>query len=157
MKSKIALLLLVAFFTIATGCMRPEQGTNPGTQPTPTRPVCVDFEPPLVVGTQYGSGSPVPGHNPGDVVFTTHRVPVSVHQQLSGVFNVATIVMPPYPFGSNQVINTNNINLGFDFRNIGFLPSVVTFEFLSLGGIQNLSVNGSPIFFRQTFVGTQFN
>jgi hypothetical protein len=43
-------------------------------------------------------------------------------------------------------MRTNNINLEFDFSNIGFAPSEVRFEFLDLGGAENLSVNGSPIF-----------
>ena len=109
--------------------------------------VCVDFEPPLTVGKQYGAPA---GHNPGDVVFTSNGIPVSVYDFNfsggGGTFNVATIALAPVPFGTGQSINTNNISLEFDFNSLGFLPKEVSFEFLDLGGIQNLSVNGSSIF-----------
>mgnify|MGYP003394174013 CR=1 FL=1 len=109
--------------------------------------ICVDFEPPLSVGTQYGAPA---GHQSGNVVFSTHGIPVSVHDFNSsggvGAFNVAHIDVAPVPFGSGQSMRTNNINLEFDFSNIGFAPDEVKFEFLDLGGFENISVNGSPIF-----------
>jgi hypothetical protein len=49
-------------------------------------------------------------------------------------------------FGAGQTIRTNNINLEFDFRQLGFKASQVEFDFLDLGGFENISVNGSPIF-----------
>jgi hypothetical protein len=109
--------------------------------------ICVDFEPPLSVGTQYGAPA---GHQSGNVVFSTHGIPVSVHDFNfaggGGTFNVAHIDVAPVPFGSGQSMRTNNINLEFDFSNIGFAPNEVKFEFLDLGGSENISVNGSPIF-----------
>ena len=109
--------------------------------------VCVDFEPPLSVGTQYGAPA---GHQDGDVVFITNGIPVSVHDFNftggGGTFNVAYIDLAPVPFGSGQSMRTNNINLEFDFSGIGFAPNEVRFEFLDLGGFENVSVNGSPIF-----------
>jgi hypothetical protein len=111
------------------------------------REVCVDFEAPLTVGTQYGAPA---GHHSGDVVFTTNGIPVSVHDfdfsGGGGTFNVAHIDVAPVPFGSGQSMRANNINLEFDFNNIGFAPNEVKFEFLDLGGSENISVNGSPIF-----------
>lgn len=111
------------------------------------REVCVDFEPPLAVGTQYGAPA---GHHSGDVVFTTNGIPVSVHDfnfpSGGGTFNVANIDLAPVPFGSGQSMRTNNINLEFDFSGIGFAPKQARFEFLDLGGFENTSVNGSPIF-----------
>lgn len=130
-------LVLAIALTIVAGCLHrlPKQQACQ---------VCVEFEPPLVNGTNYGSTA---GHNDGDVVFTTNNIPVSVHNfnfpAGGGAFNVATIVIPPIPFGINQTISTNNINLGFDFSNIGFTPSEVQFEFIDLGGFENISVNGS--------------
>ena len=112
-----------------------------------THEVCIDFELPLTVGTQYGAPA---GHNPGDVVFTASGIPVSVHDFNfsggGGTFNVATISLAPVPFGASQSMNTNNINLEFDFSSLGFTPNEVSFEFLDLGGNENISVNGSPIF-----------
>jgi hypothetical protein len=111
------------------------------------REVCVDFELPLTVGTQYGAPA---GHHPGDIVFTASGIPVSVHDfEFSGgggTFNVAMIDTAPAPFGAGQSMNTNNINLEFDFTGLGFTPTKVSFEFLDLGGDENLSVNGSPMF-----------
>ncbi len=126
---------------LAIGCTPPT--------PTPTQPpsavVCVDFEPPLTLGTQYGT--PIP-NTPGQVVFTTNGIPVSAYDfnftNGSGTFNLAKIDKAPVAFGSGQSIRTNNINLEFVTSGLGFQTSQVTFEFLDLGGFENLSVNGSP-------------
>lgn len=108
---------------------------------------CVDFEPPLTLGTQYGAPAT---NSPGDVIFTTNGVPVSVYDFIftagGGTFNVAKIESAPVPFASGQSIRTNNINLEFDFGPMRFRPSKVRFDFLDLGGFENLSVNGSPIY-----------
>src|SRR5262249_2247584 len=109
--------------------------------------VCVNFEAPFTVGDQYGAPA---GHHSGDVVFTSNGIPVSVHDFAfsggGGTFNLAKIDVAPVPFGSGQSMRTNNINLEFDFGAIGFAPREVRFEFLDLGGVENISVNGSPIF-----------
>ncbi len=109
--------------------------------------VCVDFELPLALGTQYGAPA---GHHPGDIIFTTRGIPVSVHEfEFSGgggLFNVATIDLAPAPFGAGQNMSSNNINLEFDFTGLGFTPAQVSFEFEDQGGDQNLSVNGSSMF-----------
>lgn len=107
--------------------------------------VCVDFEPPLTLGTQYGGS----GHNSGDLAFTTNGVPISVYEfNFNGgsAFRVAYIEVPSLPFSSGQCIRTNNINLEFDFSQLGFQTSQVDLRFLDAGGFENLSVNGSPIF-----------
>jgi hypothetical protein len=109
--------------------------------------VCVDFELPLTVGTQYGMPA---GHNPGDIVFTSNGIPVSVHEfniQGGGVkFEAAAIGLAPVPFGQGQSMNMNYINMEFDFTALGFVPNEVSFEFLDQSGDENISVNGSPIF-----------
>ena len=121
---------------------------KPDTIPAPGSVACVDFEPPLTLGTQYGT--PV-GQNSGDVAFTTaNGITVRVldfhFTGGGGTFNLARIDAAPVPFGSGQSIRTNNINLEFDFSLIGFATSQVQFEFLDLGGSENISVNGSAIF-----------
>jgi len=136
--------ILLKFFAISlialvlVGCPPPQQQVCQ---------VCVDFEPPLVIGDQYGSPS---GNQSGDVIFTTNGVKVSVYDFNfvggGGTFNVARIEIGPVSIGSGQNIRTNNINLEFDFSGIGFQTSEVQFEFLDLGGFENISVNGSPIF-----------
>lgn len=109
---------------------------------------CVDFEPPFAVGTQYGAPA---GHVPGDLIFTSNDIDVSVYDFEfvggGGAFNFAAIDSPSALFGSGQTIATNNINLEFDFSGLGFIPSQVDLEFLDLGGFENLSINGSsPIY-----------
>ena len=139
---------VVAVYTAAGGDDQVETLHTERVSPRPRNAgVCVDFERPLGVGTQYGAPA---GHKSGDVVFTTNGIPVSVHDFIfpggGGTFNEARIDFAPVPFGSGQSIRTNNINLEFDFSGIGFAPSEVRFEFLDLGGFENISVNGSPIF-----------
>jgi hypothetical protein len=110
------------------------------------REVCVDFETPLVVGAQYGAPA---GQHVGDVIFTSNGVAVSVHDFVftggGGTFNLAQVDLAP-ALNASQTMRANNINLGFDFGSIGFVPSRVRFEFLDLGGSENLSVNGSTVF-----------
>jgi Concanavalin A-like lectin/glucanases superfamily len=109
-----------------------------------TREVCLDFEAPLTVGTEYSTPA---GQHSGDVIFTTNGILVSVYDfNFAGgsTFGVAKVDVAP--FGSGQSMRTNNINLEFDFGSIGFVPAAVRFEFLDKGGDQNISVNGSPIF-----------
>lgn len=139
MLSKTFKSLVVAVMTVTfMGCPRP--------QPEPCE-TCVDFEAPLIPGTQYGAPA---GNSNGDVIFTANGIPVSVHDfdftGGGGTFNEAHIETPPTPFGSGQTMRTNNIDLEFDFGGLAFTPSEVQFEFLDLGGFENLSVNGSAIY-----------
>ena len=56
------------------GCQPPFPPPPPPTPP-PAQTACVDFEPPLTVGTQYGQPA---GQKPGDVIFTPNGIPVAV-------------------------------------------------------------------------------
>ena len=116
-------------------------------RPPYTPSVCVHFEPPLAAGTEYGASA---GNSSGDVVFTSNNIPVSVHDFVyvggGGTFNKAYIDNAPRPFASGQSMRTNNINLKFDFSALAFTPSEVQFEFLDLGGFENLSVNGASLY-----------
>ncbi len=106
---------------------------------------CVDFES-LVVGTQYGDGF----NTIGDVIFTENDIPVTVEYFEwpggGGMFGNCNIIDGTAIFGTGHAMWTNNINLGFDFGNIGFTPNRVTFDFSDMGGNENISVNGEPIF-----------
>lgn len=108
--------------------------------------MCVEFNVPAF-GTVYGAPVATP---PGAVVFVENAVPVSVHWFLDGgggwQYNLARIEFPPVAFGVGQVARSNNINLGFSFGGVGFPVKTVTLEWLDLGGVENLSVNGSAIF-----------
>ncbi len=133
MKTRFTLLvsLAVVFASALAGC-------------SPS-PVCVDFEPPLALGTQYGTPA---GHAPGTVVFTSNGIPVSVHDFFfvgGSTFNFAEIAVAPFPFSPGQSINTNNINLEFDFSGLSFEATALRLSYLDLGGNENLSINGSPL------------
>lgn len=133
---------------------------------------CVDFESPQFPQTaQYG----YPVQKPGDVViyvFPTdinHFITVKVldfkesstgpFPGVFGLYNYAEIdnvsnTVTYFPsFGADQILKVGNINLEFDFSQIGFQPSQITFEFVDFGGNENLSINGD----RQTiFIGDLF-
>ncbi|MEN8224729.1 MAG: T9SS type A sorting domain-containing protein [Bacteroidota bacterium] len=106
---------------------------------------CVDFES-LAIGTTYGNGI----NAPGDVIFTENDIPVTVENFEwtggGGTFGVATVVDGIGSFGTPMAMGTNNVNLGFDFNNLAFVPNRVYFDFTDSGGNENISVNGSPIF-----------
>ena len=114
--------------------------------PGHAQPVCVTFEPPLVLGTTYGA--PV-GQLPGALAFTSNGIPVRVDnfRLITGpwIFNRAYIDNAPFPFSSGQSIRTNNINLLFDFTKLSFPVSRVKLSYLDLGGYENLAVNTSPL------------
>ncbi|HEV8631011.1 MAG TPA: hypothetical protein VGV61_11895 [Thermoanaerobaculia bacterium] len=131
----------------ATAAAQPRP--QPPPLPVPPQPavVCVDFEPPLLLGTRYGR--PV-GQSPGDLAFTSQRVRVTVEKYLAAnaatAFEVATVVNPPRPFAAGQSLRLNNVDVQLDFRALGFRPARVALRFLDLGGAENLAVNGSPLY-----------
>lgn len=109
-------------------------------------PACVEFNvPPL--GAVLGSPA---GHVPGQGVFVENGIKVSVHKfgWIGGgsAFNRADIVPAPAGFGAGKVAWVNNINLGFDFSGLSFVPTTVKFEWRDLGGYENLRVNSSGLY-----------
>lgn len=106
---------------------------------------CVDFET-LAPGTNYGNGI----NAQGEVIFTQNDIPVSVEYFEwtggGGMFGTATVTDGTGVFGTMNSMWTNNINLGFDFTGIGYMPNRVSFDFEDFGGSENISVNGEPIF-----------
>ena len=112
-----------------------------------SKTVCLDFEPPRwTLGTQYG----VPASQaPGTRIFTLNRIRASVHNFVlasgSHTFNLAKVDVAPQPISNGQSLRLNNINVEFDFRQLGFRSAAVEFKFLDLGGLENLAVNGQPV------------
>jgi hypothetical protein len=108
-------------------------------------PVCIDFEPPLVAGTHYGTPA---GQAPGTLIFTSHGVDVRVRDFVftagGGTFGEAGIEAAPAIFGTGQVMAVNNINLEFDFSALGAPVTEVTLDYLDMGGFENLAINGQP-------------
>lgn len=109
---------------------------------------CIDFEnPPFPFGTVYGSPA---GHAPGDWIFNTMGIDAYIDVMLwlggGAGFNHAYIDNNPPPLGPVQSLRFNNIDIHFDYSAWGALPTLVTFDYVDLGGEENLSVNGSPVF-----------
>lgn len=118
--------------------------------PTPAHAqgACIDFEAPaFALGTQYGAPA---GHVPGQWVFNYAGIDARVHRILYGGgawgFNVAYIDNALPWLGPVQSLRFNNIDLSFDFSSWGTLPTTIKLSYVDLGGIENLSVNGSPVF-----------
>jgi concanavalin A-like lectin/glucanase superfamily protein len=107
---------------------------------------CVDFEPPIAVGTQYGAPA---GQPSGTVVITTNAIAVAVADfEVGGntFFDSASVVAAPPALGTGQVLQVNNISLDVDFSALPFAVGEVRFDYLDLGGTENLGVNGSSVF-----------
>ncbi|MEA3476706.1 MAG: T9SS type A sorting domain-containing protein [Bacteroidota bacterium] len=106
---------------------------------------CVDFES-LTLGTEYGNGY----NSIGDIIFTENDIPVSVEYFEwvggGGTFGNCEVINGMAFFGTEQAMWTSNINLRFNFNDLGFTPNWITFDFVDQGGHENISVNGEPIF-----------
>lgn len=112
-------------------------------------PVCVSFDG-FLIGSAAGG---IHGDSPGDVIFTENGIPGSVHKFHHAPpdppsFGEATVeaAFTAPAFGSVNIAHTNNINLGFDFTGLAFVPSSVTFDWRDYGGHENLKVNGSGVY-----------
>ena len=116
-------------------------------------PACVEFNVPAL-GTTYGS---IPGPAfPGGPVFVESGIVVGVAPFTTGAstfYAEAKIEFPPLPFGAGQTGRARSISWTFDFTGLPFVPSTVAFEWLDQGAnsIENLAVNGSPVWVGQIF------
>jgi hypothetical protein len=114
--------------------------------------VCLDYNVPPV-GTQWG-GPPI-GTPVGSTIFVESGIRASVHTFNDGFttfYGLARVESPPpQPFGVGPVGLARGISYGFDFTGLPFVPQTVTFEWLDQGAgmIENLRVNGSPLFIGQ--------
>ncbi|HST59979.1 MAG TPA: hypothetical protein VLK84_14840 [Longimicrobium sp.] len=142
----LGLAALLCTAAAACGDDTGTQATAAGPALAAAAPACVEFTPPAP-GTIWGS--PV-GHVPGQHVYTESSIDVLVQPFHwlggGGAFNYAEIDLPPVVFANGQAAWTNNINLQFYFGNLGWLPNKVWFNYLDLGGHENLSVNGSAFY-----------
>lgn len=105
---------------------------------------CVKFNavPPAA---QWGSPA---GHTAGTVVHTEDGIPVAVQEFFWSPTTThfgSTRVRPSFTVPGEQSINTNNINLEFDFNQLWFTPNQVSVIFRDTGGFENISVNGSAV------------
>jgi hypothetical protein len=76
------------------------------------------------------------------------RVSVSKFYHPGGLtsYNLMRIEPAPAGFGAGQVARSNNINIGFDYSVVGFVPQTIKFSWRDLGGHENLIVNGAGPF-----------
>lgn len=141
-----SVLALLAFALAGCGEAPSPTAVAAGPSLAAGAPVCVYFDVPAL-GATAGAAA---GNVPGDLWFTENTIPVSVHtfHHPGGgtTFGLATIASAFVAFGNGQIANPNNINLGFDFSAITFVPSSVTFQWRDYGGHENLRVNGSGIY-----------
>ena len=101
---------------------------------------------PLPLGTTYGVPS---GNLPGDFAFIENGIPVFMEYfQMPGApfFNFMKVVPAFPPLGAVHVMHHDNINQRFDISALGMAVSEVSFEFYDRGGLENLRVNGAPMY-----------
>lgn len=97
-------------------------------------------------GTVFG---PEAGHVPGDAVLSQNGIIMRVQnfhfQDFVGFYRaeIGGLFEPYFP---STPLETNNINVEFDFSGLPFSVQRVTFEYLDFGGISNLSVNGGTLY-----------
>lgn len=132
MKTKLALLLVLASALLAL--------------PSQAQPVCLSFGPPPPLNTMYG----VPAAQvSGNLAFSTNGIDAYVFNfaliPAGTAFNRAYHTMAPVSL-PGQSLRTININMLFDLRNLAFTVRKVTFNYLDLGGYENLAVNASGIY-----------
>ncbi len=106
---------------------------------------CVDFES-QGVGSQFGNGI----NGQGDIIFVENGIHVTVEYFEwvggGGTFGNCDVIDGTSVYGTGNAMWTSNINLGFDFFALGFVPNKVSFDFNDSGGNENISVNGSTVF-----------
>ena len=118
---------LLALIILASGCTK-----------------CVKFNT-LPVGTEWGTPA---GHSSGDVVHAEEGIEVSVHDFYWSATRThlgKTRVGTSFTGSGGLAINTNNINLEFDFTDLFLTPDEVVVIFRDTGGYENISINGSAV------------
>ncbi|MCP4547448.1 MAG: T9SS type A sorting domain-containing protein [bacterium] len=102
-----------------------------------------DFEP---LGMAWGSGY---GNVPGDLAFIEDNIPVILEDFYVSTytfFNMARIDPVWSGFGNLQCVQLNNISLRYAIYALGITVSSVTFEYVDMGGTENIQVNGASIY-----------
>jgi hypothetical protein len=92
-------------------------------------------------------GSPF-GDAPGDLLFVEDGIPVYIGEYQAGTggwfYNYCEITNALLGFGTANVMLINNVVNLYDIAATGLISNTVTFEYLDLGGTENLEVNGAP-------------
>ncbi len=104
----------------------------------------VDFED-LGVGTTFGA---LDGHAPGELVYSQNGIDVLVED-----FFFGSLTQPGFaevggfftPDFASKPLSIDNLNLRFEFGNVGFPVTQVSFEYVEAGGQNNFAVNGGAL------------
>jgi len=100
----------------------------------------------LGVGTRFGNGY---GQGPGDLIFVEDGVPVLVDLFDPGSgpsFNYCEVMPAMSGMGDGNVMWMSNISNLYDIQAAGVAVGGVTFEYLDVGGTENLEVNGAGLY-----------
>lgn len=109
---------------------------------------CVSFSGPGA-GTTFGPSATSPS---GSLAWTEGGIAVSTESfRLGSGADTYTTLRTEYPpagfaLSSGTTARMYDIGAGFDFGRLPFVARSVRFSFLHRGGVENLSVNGSPVF-----------
>ncbi|MCB9516745.1 MAG: T9SS type A sorting domain-containing protein [Candidatus Latescibacteria bacterium] len=99
------------------------------------------------LGAAWGA---VMGDAPGDLMFVEDGVPVRVYEMHYGGggvgFNEAKIDPAPAACLTDHTLQLNNIAAGYDIAATGVHTVSVRFDYVDLGGTENLQVNGGPLY-----------
>ena len=112
----------------------------PEYEPPQSQDACVTFD--ELEPEQEFNGEEFPE---GSLLFEENNIPVTMHTFYwangGNGYNWARAIPATPEFGEGNVMWTNNVNLGFDFTNLGFVPNMVTFAYKNDGGSENIQVN----------------
>lgn len=99
----------------------------------------------LGVGTRYGNGY---GQLPGDFIFAEDGIPVLIDVFVTGsaYFNYCEVMPAMSGMGAGNVMWMNNVTNLYDIQAAGVAVGGVTFEYLDVGGTENLEVNGAGLY-----------
>jgi len=104
----------------------------------------VDFED-VATGTTFGA---LDGQGPGDLAFSQNGIDVRVEDFFFGSLAVPGFAEVGGTYDSDFAstpLSIDNLSLRFDFTNVGFPVSQVSFEFMEFGGLSNFAVNGGAL------------
>lgn len=145
----IRIVPLAALLSFAAACA--DAVTEPAATPAEPSAVavpplaCVKFGPMPPAGTIWGAPN---GNIPGDVVLTESTIDVSVERFLAGgvIFFGGARLEPAalIGWGWQNSVHLMDLNLRYHFMAAGgWVLSQVQFNYLDLGGVENLAVNGA--------------
>jgi hypothetical protein len=99
-----------------------------------------------VVGMAWGGAH---GDAPGDLAFVEDSIPVRLrnfHDGVATAFNECAIEWTPSGFGEANYMHFQSIDVSYETSALGQPVEAVLFQFADMGGLDNMKVNGAPMF-----------